>query len=104
MSFSRVADIIVARRQGIALRPGTILKRDLWRQHTPLHSGENDIRGALNFRRVPDSNVYALAQPTEDGINCVYFLPIQKARCRLSDRWQAVLQGMQGDMIWINLR
>jgi hypothetical protein len=44
----------------------TLLKSDQWlraSQHV-----EDDIRGAINFRNVPDTMIYALGQPTTEAI------------------------------------
>lgn len=45
----------------------TLLKSDLWiRESYPI---EHDIRGAINFRRIPCTNIYALGQPTTEAID-----------------------------------
>ncbi|POY76292.1 hypothetical protein BMF94_0487 [Rhodotorula taiwanensis] len=63
------AQQIIRNRSGIILRSGTLLKEDQW-----LMSAEGQhqvVRGAINFRRVPDTLLYGLSQPTEDGIRRV---------------------------------
>ncbi|KAJ7767113.1 inositol hexakisphosphate-domain-containing protein [Mycena metata] len=58
---------VVKNRSGIILREGTLLKSDQWLQES--HHVEHDVRGAINFRRVPTTNIYALGQPTLEAIN-----------------------------------
>ncbi|KAJ6507779.1 inositol hexakisphosphate-domain-containing protein [Mycena vitilis] len=58
---------VVKNRSGIILREGTLLKSDQWHQES--HHVEHGVRGAINFRRVPTSNIYALGQPTLEAIN-----------------------------------
>lgn len=56
-------------RSGIILRSGMLLKEDQW---LTLAEGQTQlVRGAINFRRVPNSLLYGLSQPTEDGIRRV---------------------------------
>lgn len=45
----------------------TLLKSDQWlrESHRVLHG----VRGAINFRQVPDTNIYALGQPTMEAID-----------------------------------
>ncbi|KAF5391632.1 hypothetical protein D9757_002462 [Collybiopsis confluens] len=58
---------VVKNRSGIILRESTLLKSDRWNRET--HSIEFDIRGAANFRRTPNTNIYALGQPTTEAID-----------------------------------
>ncbi|KAJ7707320.1 inositol hexakisphosphate-domain-containing protein [Mycena rosella] len=58
---------VVKNRSGIILREGTLLKSDQWLQES--HHVDHGVRGAINFRRVPASNIYALGQPTLEAIN-----------------------------------
>lgn len=73
-------------RSGIILRASTILKNDQWRTADALQ--ETTIDGAINFRRVGTTSLYALSQPTEDGIKRVLDL---------------VNEGKE-KVVWINLR
>ncbi|KAF8825263.1 hypothetical protein HHX47_DHR7000589 [Lentinula edodes] len=58
---------VIKNRSGIILRESTLLKSDLWiRESYPI---EHDIRGAINFRRIPCTNIYALGQPTTEAID-----------------------------------
>ncbi|KAK7006097.1 inositol hexakisphosphate-domain-containing protein [Favolaschia claudopus] len=57
---------VVKNRSGIILREGTLLKSDQWLQES--HHVEHGVRGAINFRRVPTSQIYALGQPTLEAI------------------------------------
>ncbi|KAJ7649811.1 inositol hexakisphosphate-domain-containing protein [Roridomyces roridus] len=58
---------VVKHRSGIILREGTLLKSDQWLQES--HYVDHGVRGAINFRRVPMSNIYALGQPTLEAID-----------------------------------
>ncbi|KAF7374402.1 hypothetical protein MSAN_00324300 [Mycena sanguinolenta] len=58
---------VVKNRSGIILREGTLLKSDQWLQES--HHVDHGVRGAINFRRVPMSHIYALGQPTLEAIN-----------------------------------
>ncbi|KAK4703550.1 hypothetical protein P7C70_g2674, partial [Phenoliferia sp. Uapishka_3] len=80
---------IVRNRSGIILRAGMILKSDQWRS---LAEGqEPTVRGTINFRRVPKSNLYGLSQPTQDGIE------------RVLENVRNDMKG-EGKIVWINLR
>ncbi|KAG6865984.1 hypothetical protein C0991_009986 [Blastosporella zonata] len=56
------SDHVVKNRRGIILREGTLLKSDQWIRESS--SVEHDIRGAINFRSIPGTNIYALGQPS----------------------------------------
>ncbi|KAE9405167.1 hypothetical protein BT96DRAFT_916343 [Gymnopus androsaceus JB14] len=58
---------VVKNRSGIILRESTLLKSDRWIRES--HSIDYDIRGAINFRRAPGTNIYALGQPTTEAID-----------------------------------
>ncbi|KAJ7249237.1 inositol hexakisphosphate-domain-containing protein [Mycena haematopus] len=58
---------VVKNRSGIILREGTLLKSDQWLQES--HHVDHGVRGAINFRRVPMSHIYALGQPTLEAID-----------------------------------
>ncbi|KAN0134590.1 Inositol hexakisphosphate domain containing protein [Lactarius tabidus] len=63
------SDHVVKNRSGIILREGTLLKSDQWlseSQHVSLQ-----MRGAINFRNIPGTNIYALGQPTVEAIDRV---------------------------------
>ncbi|KAL4066939.1 inositol hexakisphosphate-domain-containing protein [Scleroderma yunnanense] len=61
------SDHVVKNRSGIILREGTLLKSDQWlsKSQRVLHS----VRGVINFRNIPDTNIYASGQPTEAAID-----------------------------------
>ncbi|PWN31661.1 uncharacterized protein FA14DRAFT_127972 [Meira miltonrushii] len=63
------ADHVVRNRTGLVLRPHMLLKEDVWRS-LALNDAtvRRGVRGALNFRRIPNTNIYATGQPTVDGI------------------------------------
>ncbi|KAJ7472784.1 inositol hexakisphosphate-domain-containing protein [Mycena latifolia] len=80
---------VVKNRSGIILREGTLLKSDQWLQES--HHVDHGVRGAINFRRVPASNIYALGQPTLEAINEVV--------TRIKDAHPSAQR-----IIWITLR
>ena len=45
----------------------TLLKSDQW--HRESHQVSNGLRGAINFRNIPGTQIYALGQPTLDAID-----------------------------------
>ena len=45
----------------------TLLKSDQWLRES--HRVEDGVRGAINFRKVPDADIYALGQPTIEAID-----------------------------------
>ncbi|KAI0685965.1 inositol hexakisphosphate-domain-containing protein [Cytidiella melzeri] len=61
------SDHVVKNRSGIILREGTLLKSDQWLKES--RHVANGVRGAINFRRIPDTQIYALGQPTLDAID-----------------------------------
>lgn len=82
---------IVQNRVGITLRSGMILKNDQWLASSmsgSLASDQVSIKGAINFRRVPQSSLYALGQPNQAGIESVL---------------DQVLESSE-KVVWINLR
>jgi hypothetical protein len=44
----------------------TLLKSDQWSRRKTV---EGSIRGAINFRQIPHSNIYALGQPTVEAVD-----------------------------------
>ncbi|OCH86618.1 hypothetical protein OBBRIDRAFT_890367 [Obba rivulosa] len=61
------SDHVVRNRSGIILREGTLLKSDQWlskSQNVP-----DGVRGAINFRNIPGTKIYALGQPTLEAID-----------------------------------
>ncbi|KAF8802506.1 hypothetical protein BYT27DRAFT_7196707, partial [Phlegmacium glaucopus] len=61
------SDHVVKNRSGIILRESTLLKTDQWLRES--HHVAHGVRGAINFRRVPETSVYALGQPTIEAID-----------------------------------
>lgn len=61
------SDHVVKNRSGIILRESTLLKSDQWLRES--HHVEHGVRGAINFRQVPGTNIYALGQPTTEAID-----------------------------------
>jgi hypothetical protein len=66
----------------------TLLKSDQWLRESHL---ETDIKGAINFRQIPGTEIYALGQPTLEAIDDV-LLKIQNNHPNASK------------IVWITLR
>ncbi|OJA21653.1 hypothetical protein AZE42_09324 [Rhizopogon vesiculosus] len=62
-------DHVVKNRSGIILRETTLLKSDQWLSES--HRVSNSVRGAINFRNIPGTNIYASGQPTESAVDQV---------------------------------
>ncbi|KAF5359127.1 hypothetical protein D9756_003293 [Leucocoprinus leucothites] len=62
-------DHVIKNRSGIILRESTLLKSDQWIRRQTVE--DDSIRGAINFRQIPNSNIYALGQPTVDAVDDV---------------------------------
>ncbi|KAL7279008.1 hypothetical protein ACG7TL_006840 [Trametes sanguinea] len=65
------SDHVVKNRSGIILREGTLLKSDQWLSRST-HVAHG-VRGAINFRNIPGTNIYALGQPTLEAIDEVVY-------------------------------
>lgn len=84
-------------RSGIVLRPGTLLKEDIWqaqrdRDHSASADASSsvvDVRGAINFRRIAGTAIFATGQPTVDGVrNALKSIGDQlKGRSKISCYW-----------------
>ncbi|KAJ3508107.1 hypothetical protein NLJ89_g5936 [Agrocybe chaxingu] len=61
------SDHVVKHRTGIILRESTLLKSDQWLRESS--HVEHEVRGAINFRQVPGTEIYALGQPTLEAID-----------------------------------
>ncbi|KAH9945040.1 inositol hexakisphosphate-domain-containing protein [Epithele typhae] len=61
------SDHVVRNRSGIILREGTLLKSDQWFSRQSHVS--DGVRGAINFRNIPGTSIYALGQPTLEAID-----------------------------------
>ncbi|KAF9466586.1 inositol hexakisphosphate-domain-containing protein [Collybia nuda] len=61
------SDHVVKNRSGIILRESTLLKSDQWLRES--HRVAHAVRGAINFRQVPSSKIYALGQPSLEAID-----------------------------------
>ncbi|TFY62986.1 hypothetical protein EVJ58_g3511 [Rhodofomes roseus] len=61
------SDHVVRNRSGIILREETLLKSDQWFSES--HKMANGVRGAINFRNIPNTKIYALGQPTLEAID-----------------------------------
>ncbi|CAE6436067.1 unnamed protein product [Rhizoctonia solani] len=83
-------DHVVKNRSGIILREGMLLKSDMWKSERH-DAGAEALRGAINFRNIPGTNIYALGQPNEEAIGAVVR--------RVKEDYPHVNQ-----VAWINLR
>ncbi|KAG8213255.1 inositol hexakisphosphate-domain-containing protein [Butyriboletus roseoflavus] len=63
------SDLVVKNRSGIILRESTLLKSDQWLSESQLVL--QSVRGVINFRNIPGTNIYACGQPTESAIDKV---------------------------------
>ncbi|KAA1467713.1 hypothetical protein DENSPDRAFT_832824 [Dentipellis sp. KUC8613] len=61
------SDHVVKNRSGIILRESTLLKSDQWFSES--QDMADGVRGAINFRNIPGTKIYALGQPTEEAID-----------------------------------
>jgi hypothetical protein len=78
-------------RDGIILREGTLLKSDQWLRERERGHEAQGVRGALHFRNVPGTSIYALGQPTADAVDAV----VRRVRAEHPDA---------GRILWITLR
>ncbi|KAJ8323879.1 hypothetical protein O5D80_007110 [Batrachochytrium dendrobatidis] len=76
---------VIKSRKGIVLGPQTILKEDFWSKEK---EGLSTIEGAANFRKISGFRIYAVAQPTIQGMRNV-ILSLGQSCNRI---------------VWINLR
>lgn len=51
----------------LCLSNSTLLKSDQWLSES--HRVSNSVRGAINFRNIPGTNIYASGQPTESAVD-----------------------------------
>jgi hypothetical protein len=65
----------------------TLLKSDQWHQAV---SSSEGLRGAVGFRRIPDSNLFAVGQPTQDAVGHVI------------EAIEKITHGCE--IVWLNLR
>ncbi|WVF68673.1 hypothetical protein IAT40_003444 [Kwoniella sp. CBS 6097] len=63
------AEHVVTNRAGIMLRASTLLKSDLWVSKSAASS--EGVRGAIGFRQIKGSTIYATGQPTQDAISTI---------------------------------
>ncbi|KAK7690552.1 hypothetical protein QCA50_005650 [Cerrena zonata] len=61
------SDHVVKNRKGIILRESTLLKSDQWLSRS--QNVADAVRGAINFRNIPGTAIYALGQPTVEAID-----------------------------------
>ena len=62
---------VVRQRRGVTLRSGMLMKHDLWKRRGGAEAMDGGVRGAANFRQMGSEQIYALAQPTVEGITGV---------------------------------
>ena len=90
--FSR---FVVHNRSGTVLHSGLLLKRDVWREFVEVDPYVA-VAGAVNFRRVPETNVFGTGQPSVDGIHRLLESVLQHMPSPHAGQPQVVT--------WINLR
>ncbi|KAI0027879.1 inositol hexakisphosphate-domain-containing protein [Vararia minispora EC-137] len=61
------SDYVVKTRSGVILREGMLLKSDQWLRES--HQVAHGVRGAINFRNIRGTKIYALGQPTIEAID-----------------------------------
>nr|XP_018260510.1 uncharacterized protein I303_07432 [Kwoniella dejecticola CBS 10117]OBR82668.1 hypothetical protein I303_07432 [Kwoniella dejecticola CBS 10117] len=71
------AEHVVTNRAGIMLRASTLLKSDLWVSKSA--SSSEGVRGAIGFRQIKGSTIYATGQPTQDAISTILHTVHQKS-------------------------
>ena len=84
------ANIIYATQLALVCYPRMLLKSDLWRSESH-DMGVDGVRGAINFRNIPGTNIFALGQPNEEAIDAVVR--------RVKEDFPSV-----NKIAWINLR
>ena len=89
------AEFVVRNRAGTVLRPGLLLKRDVWLEFS-LHDKAHQVRGAVNFRRVAHTNIFGTGQPSVEGIRNLLITVLDDKLMQHIDENCSVL--------WINLR
>ena len=82
---TEIENHVIKARKGAVLVAHTILKEDHWYKES---SNDSTVKGAPNFRKIPDFPIYAVAQPTLSGIKNVL----------------ESLDRRTSTIIWINLR
>ena len=86
---------VVHNRSGTVLHSGLLLKRDVWREFLEVDP-DAAVPGAVNFRRVPETNVFGTGQPSVDGIHKLLGSVLQ--------HMPAPHHGQPQVVTWINLR
>lgn len=93
--------LIAQNRSGIILRSSFILKNDQWLNLAEGQTESQVVKGVVNYRRVPETLLYGLSQPTEEGIRCVHplllFLYLQFGRLTTSTS-RRVLEHIKSDI------
>ncbi|WVQ75186.1 hypothetical protein IAR50_004796 [Cryptococcus sp. DSM 104548] len=83
------AEHVVTNRNGIMLRASTLLKSDLWLADSA--SSNEGVRGAIGFRQIRGSMIYATGQPTQDAVWTI----LQNVR----EQWPTI-----ESVVWVCLR
>nr|KIR85732.1 hypothetical protein I308_03840 [Cryptococcus tetragattii IND107] len=85
------AEHVVTHRNGIMLRAKWVLllKSDLWLAESA--SSNEGVRGAIGFRQIKGSTIYATGQPTQDAISTIL--------STVHERWPNI-----ESVIWVCLR
>lgn len=87
-------------RSGIILRQGTLLKEDVWQAQREARPTADvlPVRGAINFRRIPGTAIFASGQPTVDGIRNVIASIAEQVGQQQADATRPI------SCTWLNLR
>ncbi|CAO1618211.1 unnamed protein product [Sympodiomycopsis kandeliae] len=87
-------------RSGIILRPGTLLKEDVWQAQRDQRPDSDilPVRGTINFRRIPGTAIFASGQPTVDGIRNVIASIAEQVGHQQRDNVRPLA------LTWLNLR
>lgn len=88
------AEFVINNRTGMVLRPGLLLKHDIWREFIPSGSAMQ-VHGAVNFRRVLQTNIFGSGQPTVEGIHNLLATVLNQVSSSSKE---------QRTVLWINLR
>ncbi|WFD36790.1 hypothetical protein MCUN1_003679 [Malassezia cuniculi] len=88
------ANFVVRNRTGTVLRNGLLLKSDIWLEFLRRSKGI-PVKGTVNFRRVPGTNIYGTGQPTVQGIQSILDTVVKDLPAPPS---------AQRVITWINLR
>ncbi|KAJ1512186.1 hypothetical protein HMI56_004394 [Coelomomyces lativittatus] len=86
-NVSEVESFVLSHRNGTLLTPGTLIKIDTCSDKT--QPEPSSLPGTYRFRKIPNSNIFGVSQPTAEGFkNVIDFIQRSKKK----------------DIIWITMR